>query len=97
MLLTDDTQVDIVECMKTIFDQLRDAAKRDERSMNALAESAGLRYASVYEFVKKGRDIKLTTAAKLAAVLGLGLTPVATSKPATLPARVRARRGKVGR
>lgn len=82
--------------MKNIFDQLREATTHDERSLNAIAHAAGLRYASIYEFVKKGRDIKLTTAAKLATVLGLGLAPLRGVMAGDSAAR-RSRHRKVGR
>lgn len=59
--------------MSDIERQLRGAAKADGRSVKALAEAAGLHYASLHGFMN-GRSLSLRSAAKLAAALGMELT-----------------------
>ncbi len=58
--------------MSDIERQLWGAAKTDGRSIKALAEAAGLHYASLHGFMN-GRSLSLRSAAKLARALGLEL------------------------
>lgn len=54
--------------------RLREAIADDGRTHYALAKSAGIAPDIIDRFVA-GRDIYLTTAAKLAAVVGMNLVP----------------------
>ncbi len=54
--------------------QLRRACKSSGRSINELAAASGLCYASTYSFMKLGKSLSLTSAARLAAELGLTLS-----------------------
>jgi len=56
-----------------ISDALRRAIERSDLTCYAIAKQAGLRPEVVTRFANEGRDIRLTTAAKLASVLGLQL------------------------
>ena len=63
--------------MNNIEQSLRAAARRSGLSMKAMADRGGIPYAAVHNFVTDDeRTVTLTTAAKLAAVLGLELRPV---------------------
>ena len=48
--------------------------------MFKVAESCGLRYQTVYGFVKGERDIALSSASKLAELFGLELRPMRRGK-----------------
>lgn len=56
-----------------LVQQLRTELVNSGFSMYELARRAGVPYASVHGFVRDGRDMALSTAAKLCAVLHLGL------------------------
>ena len=55
---------------------LRDAVKNSGYSVNCLAQTADVEQATLCRFVNGKRGLNLETASKLAAVLGLALTPV---------------------
>ncbi len=99
MLLTDNLLDDIVSSMIPMSDIIVKRFRASGLSINALAREAGVNYAALYRFLHGQGDPQLSTVTKVCAVLGLALTPVDTSKPATAPARVRARgaRAKGGR
>lgn len=59
---------------------LRDAAKASGLSLYALSKRSGLRVSVVQQFMTGG-DIRLRTASKLCAVLGLDLLPKRRRKP----------------
>jgi len=61
---------------KDLTAELRRAVWDSGRSLNALAKSANMPYAVVHGFANGNRDIYLTSAAKIAATLGLELRPV---------------------
>lgn len=64
--------------MKTISDQLRAAVEArigHGWTMYRVAKAAGITPAMLSRFLKDGLDLRLSTAAKLAAVLGLELRP----------------------
>jgi transcriptional regulator with XRE-family HTH domain len=64
--------------MKTISDQLRAAVEgRIKRGWTVykVAKAAGITPAMLSRFLKDGLDLRLSTAAKLAAALGLELRP----------------------
>lgn len=56
--------------------QLREAFEASGLSRFELARQAGVSYAIVHRFIAGQRDVKLETASKLCAVLGLELRPV---------------------
>ena len=58
---------------KRIDDQLRDAIKASGLSHYAIAKVAGVSPSQIDRFMSKERDIKLSTAAELAAALQLSL------------------------
>ena len=61
--------------MTTIETQLRQAARRSGLSIRQLSLQARIPYAAVHGFVAQDRGMTLTTANKLAALLGLELRP----------------------
>ncbi len=54
-------------------DQLRAAIEVSEISLYAIAQQSGVSYAQLSRFVSEQRDLTLTSAGKVAAVLGLHL------------------------
>lgn len=65
-----------------------DRAVKGDQTLYAIAKAAGLKPELLYRFVRGG-DLRLKSAAKLAAVLGLELVP----RDATTGARVEAEDG----
>jgi hypothetical protein len=59
-----------------IDQQLRDAIESSELSLFAISQGSGVAYPQVYHFAHGARDIRLGTAARLAAYLGLELAPI---------------------
>ena len=59
---------------KTIVDQLKDAIRKSDRTHYAIAKRAGITTDMVDRFMT-GRDIRISTAAKIAKALGLELKP----------------------
>jgi hypothetical protein len=64
---------------------LRDAIRRDGRTLYAIARDAGIPYPPLYRFVKGDKDgckqgLRLTTADKIAETLGLELRPAREDK-----------------
>lgn len=59
---------------KAIADVLRDAIRKCGESANALADKTGVPQPTITRFLA-GADMKLETAGKLAAYLGLKLKP----------------------
>ena len=59
--------------MKSFADLIRTVAKRDGRTVYALARDSGVDSAVVGRFMKGERDVTLTTAEKLCRTLGLEL------------------------
>lgn len=57
-----------------LSEQLRQAIKADGRTPYAIAKAADLEPDAVYRF-QEGKDLRLSSAAKLAAVLSLRLAP----------------------
>lgn len=60
--------------------QLRDAARKSGMSMLALSQRAGVPYAGIHTFMVKEGGLTLTTASRLAELLGLELRPVRRRK-----------------
>jgi len=56
-----------------IAEQLRDALSKSELTGYSLGKSAGVDAGQISRFISGERDLTLSTAAKLAAVLGLEL------------------------
>lgn len=52
---------------------IREAFRESGLSMKRLAEKSDSHYASIHGFLVTGRDLKLTTAQRVCAVLGLEL------------------------
>ena len=79
--------------MADIAEQLKDALTRTVkggRTLYAVAKAAGLKPEMLYGFTRGDRDLRLESAAKLAAVLGLTLTeidPKPEPKKTTRPKR----------
>ena len=67
---------DIIDHMSDIEKQLKDAAKATGWSILRLTRESGLQYQTVHGFIKAERQITICSAAKLANVLGLELSPV---------------------
>lgn len=63
-----------------IAEQLRAAALNSGQTMYALAKGAGIDRAVMVRYLNEDRDMRLTTAAKLAAYLGLELRPAKGGK-----------------
>jgi DNA-binding phage protein len=64
--------------MPDVSDQLRRAIRAEIKAGSTayrIAKDAGLKPEVVYRFMNEGLDLRLSTAAKLAAVLGLELRP----------------------
>ena len=72
-LLDDLEQQEHLE-MARINDQLRKAIEKGDESYYALAKRSGVDAVVISRFVCGERDLRLDTAAKLAAALGLELT-----------------------
>lgn len=56
-----------------INNELRKAITKSGKTRYAIAKGAGVDYDALAEFLDKGRDIRLSTAEKLASYLGLRL------------------------
>jgi len=70
-----------VVASKTIADALRRALRADKRPLLQIVKAAGLPYPPIWRFREGQRKgIRLDTAEKLAAVLGLELRPVRKRK-----------------
>ena len=65
--------------MATIGQQLKDAARNTGWTMKKLSIESGLPYAVVHGFMTAERQISIGSASKLAALLGLALTPIRKS------------------
>ena len=59
---------------KTVTDELRRAIADSGLTLYRIAKDSGVPHAALYRFVNREQDIKLATADKLAAYLGLRLT-----------------------
>lgn len=70
----------------SISDELRDAIRRDGRSINRLAHECGVETASISRFLRGERELVSGNVDRLAAALGLTLTSTST--------KVRRRKGK---
>jgi plasmid maintenance system antidote protein VapI len=66
--------------MPTIEEQLRRTLAADGRTFYRLGLLTGVDQGTLWRFVRRERGLTLTTAAKLAAVLGLELRPAAKRK-----------------
>jgi len=60
--------------------QLKRAIADSRLSMLKVAERSGLRYQTVHRFLTADRDIALSSASKLAGLLGLELRPARRTK-----------------
>ena len=78
-MLTDKREGDIISCMN-IAEQLRRALKATGLSILQISKRANVPYQAAHGFVKSDRDIKLTTAVKLAKLAGMELQPVRKRK-----------------
>jgi DNA-binding phage protein len=59
----------------TVCDQLRCAIEASGRTLYAVAKAAGLKPETLYRFMRRERDIRGETFAKIALALGLELAP----------------------
>lgn len=62
-----------------LAEQLRKAFARSRMTRYELGKRAGVPYATIHRFVAGERDIRLTTASRLADVLGVEFRPTRTS------------------
>ena len=60
---------------KDIIQQLQQAIENDPRTLNAFAVDIGEDYGQLYRFLKGQRDLRLSTAARIAKALKLELRP----------------------
>jgi Helix-turn-helix domain len=65
-----------------VCDQLRDAFRRSGWTFYKLGKAAGVKPETVARFMRRERDVRGETFAKLAAALGLTLVPVGEKKGA---------------
>lgn len=65
---------------QTMTDALRAAIDSSELSVSALAKAAGVDHGQVFRFLHGQRDLTLSTAEKLAAVLNLSLQASSTGR-----------------
>jgi len=72
--LLDDLEQQELNEVARINDQLRKAIEKDGESFYALAKRSGVNAVVISRFACGERDLRLETAAKLAAALGLELT-----------------------
>lgn len=73
---------DILEIMpKHMADVLREAIRKSGLTALALSTETGVSQPTITEFLR-GKDIRMTTADKLARRLGLALTPRNPNRPA---------------
>jgi hypothetical protein len=73
-----------------VTEQLKKAIRDDGRTLNALAQAAGIDHASLWRFMAGQRDLHLATADALCRALRLGLAPM-PEEPAPAP---KGRKGK---
>lgn len=66
--------------MSDIHAQLRQAAEASGLSINELARQSGVNLSAVSRFMSGQRDLRLQSAAKLAAALNLELRPIPKSR-----------------
>jgi DNA-binding phage protein len=69
--------------------QLRDAIARSGRSLNQLAQDAGVSDSQLSRFMRGERTLTMETAAALCRALGLHLAPVAGAGPPAAAAKGR--------
>ena len=65
---------------KTLSEQLRDAIRRDGRSLYALAQDSGVDRGVLVRFMNADREPTLPTADRICRALGLELRPVRRRK-----------------
>ncbi len=68
--------------MSNIEKQLREAARKSGLSMKRISDETGIPYAAVHGFVARDRSVLLSTASKLAKLLGLELKPIGRRRKA---------------
>jgi DNA-binding phage protein len=69
-----------------LCEQLREAVAASGRTVYSIAKDAGIRHEVLARFLRRERDIRGETFAKVAAALGLGLAPLAA--PPARPRRM---------
>lgn len=65
---------------KSLSDQLKAAAEASGESWYRIAKDSGIDYGTLHRFLSGERDVRLETANRLAAYLGLELRPKAKPK-----------------
>lgn len=73
--LLDDLEQQELTAVAQINEQLRKAIEKSGESFYALAKRSGVNAVVISRFASKERDLRLETAAKIAAALGLTLVP----------------------
>ncbi len=63
-----------------VIERLRDAVRRDGRTLKAIAAEAGVDHSCLSRFMRGQRKVGSETVERLAAALGLELRPVARKK-----------------
>ena len=66
--------------MVDIVQQLQQAIRDDDRAVSTIARAAGVTPIGLWRFLNGERDVRMATAAKVAAVLGLELKPTRRRK-----------------
>lgn len=74
---------------ETLSELLRNAVRGTELPLDRIAKAAGIGTPILWRFMEDGKDIRLQSAEKLAAYLGLTLAPVA--KPRKKAAKKRSK------
>ena len=59
---------------ESIIDQLRDAVRNSEWSLNAISKSTGIAYPALHRFINHDAHIRLENAAIIAELFGMRLT-----------------------
>ncbi len=69
--------------IKTVIQNALTKAESEGRTLYAVAKAAGLKPELLYRFVAGERDLRLSSATKLCAALGLELRPISPAGPAS--------------
>lgn len=78
-----------------LSDELRTAIEESGRSIYGLAVESGVSRGIINRFLHNERDIRLASAERIAAVLGLALRPIESPKtPPPAPSKGKAKRKK---
>ena len=74
------TEEDNVECEVDLGEQLREAMRQSGLNRYQIAKRAGLSYGALHGFTAREKDLYLSTASKIASLLGVELREVRRSR-----------------